>query len=885
MGALPAPKEVGQHTMNDSRRNSSKVLSLLAVALSAATMGALASAENGVVSRPRGVAAANNPSAAVVVPPIFAWDVGSKFTVDPALTEAPNNGSRFGFAVAMSNNYAVIGAPDIRLVDNRFPALNLGTNGAGAAFVFKRTSGTDTWTFVQRLIAPTRVLAQTGCSVAIDSVTNDIVIGAWGYDAVAMFGGAAFVYTKGSDDSWGDAANAAAYGSLSRVPTQVLAPEELQAIDQFGFSVAIDDGTIAAGCPLSGSSNTGAIYVYERNSDGIYEFMQKLEDEAAGANDQTGTKLAMHGDILVAGAQNDDVQGRINAGSALVFTRVEGIWDVAARVTAPTPAVSAQFGSAVAVFDGDDADWLVVGAPTQASGASTAVAGNGAAYVMKSIDDGTTWSVDSALLPRADNINNNFGYSVALSHTEPPQVLVGAPGYDTAIPSIDDPTIYRQIINAGAAFTFVKSGSTWGIRGTGDVSGDLWGPSIPASISLGRSVAVAPTNTAFSIVSAETPTGGLGSAYPFQYRSAEVGTGDDNVSGPAWGVLGADGQPVTSGGTPGTGSGGTGGGIAGGGAPSGGITSGPGAITLPLLPIIKNWGIIKGSAVALSGNNVFIMQTDGKQVGNKPSFRKLGKLPAGARYVGCGDMNGDLSGDVLFVDDQEVLRYWKRDAKKILEVMTIDTLPVGFDAITAADFDNNGKDDVLLRGILDPLQLIIWNIDAGAIASTVEYQLPPGDWSISTGNFRTKTTPDILMRDRESGDLRVLVPGTASDGSVLAPLVASRGISSRLAGFGDIDGNGQPDIFWQGASDDVDLMDQDEAGNYIRKARRRTGLTDGRIVNIKDWNDDGTADFWMRRGERNFIQYGSYAADGFVYGIGSCDLGDAPGKVVDIAER
>ena len=179
--------------MNDSRRNSSNVLPLIAVALSAATMGALASAENGARSQPRGVAADVNAGAFVVVPPIFAWDVGSKFTVDPALTEAPNNGSRFGFAVAMSNNYAVIGAPDIRLVDNRFPALNLGSNGAGAAFVFKRTSGTDNWTFVQRLIAPTRVLAQTGCSVAIDSVTNDIVVGAWGYDAVAMFGGAAFV--------------------------------------------------------------------------------------------------------------------------------------------------------------------------------------------------------------------------------------------------------------------------------------------------------------------------------------------------------------------------------------------------------------------------------------------------------------------------------------------------------------------------------------------------------------------------------------------------------------------------------------------------------------------------------------------------------------------
>jgi hypothetical protein len=342
---------------------------------------------------------------------------------------------------------------------------------------------------------------------------------------------------------------------------------------------------------------------------------------------------------------------------------------------------------------------------------------------------------------------------------------------------------------------------------------------------------------------------------------------------------------VIGGGTPGTGSGGTGGGIAGGGAPSGGITSGPGAITLPLLPIIKNWGIIKGSAVALSGSNVHIMQTDGKQIGKRASFGKLGRLPAGARYVGCGDMNGDMSGDVLFVDDQEVLRYWKRDARKILEVMTIDTLPVGFDAIKSADFDNNGKDDVLLRGILDPSQLIIWNIEAGAIASTVEYQLPPGDWDISIGNFRTKTTPDILMRDRESGDLRVLVPGTDADGYVLAPLIASRNIRNRVAGFGDIDGNGQPDIFWQGANDDVDLMDQDEAGNYIRLKRRRYGLASGSIVSIRDWNDDGTVDFWIRRGDRNFIQYGSYGTDGYVYGIGSCDLGDAPGKVVDIAER
>lgn len=812
---------------------------------------------------------------------IFAWDPGAKFAVSSELTEAPNTGSRFGFAVAMNDTYAVIGAPDVTLIDIRQPLTRF-TNGAGAAFVFKRAAGTDTWTFLVRLIAPARSLSQTGCAVAIDSVTNDIVVGAWASDAAAPFGGAAFVYSKGRGDDWGEPALAAAYGAQTRIPTQVIAPDDLLAIDQFGFSVAIDDGTIAIGCPLSGTSNTGAIYVFEYDAKSEYVFTQKLLDEASGANDQTGTKLALHGDLLIAGAQNDDVQGRINAGSALVFARSKGIWTATSRVYAPTPSVGAYFGSAVAVVDGDDADWLLVGSPTQASGRTTPIAGNGAAFMFRSTDAGDNWTLDGSLLPRSDNINNNFGYSVALSQTEPPQAIVGAPGFDTAVPSFDDPTVLRQVVNAGSSFAYVRTGAAaWAIRGVAPLTGDLWSPAILANSNLGRAVAVAPSRPDFCIASSELPSSLRGSAYSFRYVSAEIGIGDNQVPGPAAGPLDANGNP-SNGETPGTGGGGTGGGTSGGGAPAGGITSGPGAITLPLLPIIKNWGVVKGSAVALNGNSVSILQTDGKHTGHNPSFTRMGKLPAGARYAGCGDMNGDMSGDVLFVDDREVLRYWKRDAKKILEVMTIDTLPVGFDAIKVADFDNNNKDDVLLRGILDPSLLIIWNIEGGAIASTLEYTLPEGDWDVFTGNFRTKTTPDILIRDRESGEVRVLVPGAAGEADY--PIIATRGNRNRIAGFGDIDGNGQPDIFWQGANDDVDLMDQDEAGNYIRIARRRTGLASGHIVNIRDWNDDGTIDFWIRRGERNFIQYGVFT-NGFVYGIGSCDLGNASGKVVDIADR
>jgi hypothetical protein len=754
--------------------------------------------------------------------------------------------------------------------------------------VFKRTAGTGTWTFIERLKMPdsTWELAQAGCSVAIDPVTKDIVVGAWGSNTVASFGGAAFVYKKGSGDTWGDAANATRYGGLTRVPSQVLAPEDLQAIDQFGFSVAIHGGTIAVGCPLSGNSNTGAIYTFDRDADGVYQPKAKLLDDAAGANDQLGTKVAINGDILVAGIQNDDIQGRLNAGSAIVWTRSSGTWTAGEKLTAASPAASVGFGSSVAVLDGGagSTSWLVVGEPLRASGASTPVGGNGTAYVYSSLDNGKTWALDGTLLPRRDNLNNNFGYAVAMSATNPPQIVVGAPGVDTAYPDPVDNTRWVQVVNPGAGFAFSRRGAgTWAIRGTGPVTGDLWGTDVVANSSIGRAVAIAPTATTYSIVSAETPTSSLGSAFPFEYRLALVGSAAGNVSGPALGQLGADGKP-TDGSTPGTGDGGTGGAISGGGSPGTGITSGPGAIVIPLAPIVQPWGTIKGSAVALKGRGVHLLQTDGKFKGVQPQWRYLKDLPVGARYVGTGDLTGDKSGDIVFVDKGEVLRFWKRDAFKVLETDTIDTLPLGYDAIKVGDFDGNGQQDIVLRSILHPREIELWNISGGSIASIVDYELPAGDWLVIPGTFRSKTSNDLLIRDRKTGVLRVVVPDSNASGGATFPFVARQDPSYRIAGFGDVDGNGQVDIFWQGKDVRISQIAQDDKGNYVVSATHRVGFSEATIVNIRDWNDDGTLDFWMKRGKHNYVQYGKFVK-GYMYGGGSRDFGDAPGAVVDISER
>jgi hypothetical protein len=70
----------------------------------------------------------------------------------------------------------------------------------------------------------------------------------------------------------------------------------------------------------------------------------------------------------------------------------------------------------------------------------------------------------------------------------------------------------------------------------------------------------------------------------------------------------------------------------------------------------------------------------------------------------------------------------------------------------------------------------------------------------------------------------------------------------------------------------------------VKLSRQRVGFASGTVVNARDWNDDGQVDLMMRRGNRTYYQY-LKLTNGFLYGAGSRDLGNAPGPVQDIAQR
>ncbi len=199
-----------------------------------------------------------------------------------------------------------------------------------------------------------------------------------------------------------------------------LTASDAAAGDEFGYSVAINGNTAIAGVPLK-SSQRGAAYVFVQNGS-TWQQQQKLTASDGKSGDQFGYSVAINGNTAIVGAPftGSDV------GSAYVFVRSGTTWTQQAKLTASDAASGNKFGYSVTIAS----DMVIVGAPFANS--------IGAAYVF--VRSGTTWT-QQAKLTASDAAT--FGNSVAIY-------------VDTAVIGA-----YRTGNDVGAAYVFVRSGTTW----------------------------------------------------------------------------------------------------------------------------------------------------------------------------------------------------------------------------------------------------------------------------------------------------------------------------------------------------------------------------------------------------------------------------------------
>ena len=246
---------------------------------------------------------------------------------------APNAATvYFGFAVALEGDRALISA----LFDGLSP-----DDDDGVCYVYERQRG-GSWIPVAAFDDEVDgIVARFGWDVALDGeravVSDDTVLEF--VDSVTGFRrGAAYVYERQTDGTWTQVAKL--YPTSGPIPT--IAPHA------FGHRVALDGDRLVVSCPSDSTFAEGAAFVFERQTDGTWVEVAKLEAEVEASNAFFGAAVAIAGDRVVASVDPPGTVG--HPGFAHVFERQpSGAWTRVAKLEKPAPTPNDGFGRSVAV--------------------------------------------------------------------------------------------------------------------------------------------------------------------------------------------------------------------------------------------------------------------------------------------------------------------------------------------------------------------------------------------------------------------------------------------------------------------------------------------------------------------------------------------------------
>ena len=333
---------------------------------------------------------------------------GSTWTEDQKLMASDGAISdNFGHSVSISGDTVMAGA-------DQAP----GGKAVGAAYVFVR-SGT-TWLEEQKLLAEDGAVSDAfGIAVSMDA--NTMLIGAHVDDLPGgANAGSAYLFVRS--------------GTVSTQRQKLVSPDRAGTTAQeiFGYSVSVSGDVAVVGAPFDDvwyGQEVGSAYIFVRSGETWTE-QEKLYAPDGAAGDWFGIAVSIAGDTLVVGANRDDVSGAHDAGSAYVFVRSGTTWIQQQKLVASGGSSSHEFGASVSI----SGDTVVVGANLDSS-----------AYVF--VRSGTTWVQQQRLVPSGGSSSDWFGISVSVSG-------------DTAVVGArqDDPPAG---MNAGSAYVFVRSGTTW----------------------------------------------------------------------------------------------------------------------------------------------------------------------------------------------------------------------------------------------------------------------------------------------------------------------------------------------------------------------------------------------------------------------------------------
>ncbi|MEM6554619.1 MAG: FG-GAP repeat protein [Pseudomonadota bacterium] len=263
---------------------------------------------------------------------VFARDGNTWQQMAKLVAEDGAVGDAFGQAVAISNDYIVVGSPH----DDDFG------NSSGSAYVFRRNG--SSWYQEAKLIASDGAAGDVfGISVSVSG--ERILVGADLHDEIAEDAGAAYMFVR-TEGGWVEQAKLTAADGAKT--------------DLFGVRVALSGETALISArrdddPTMGV-DAGSAYVFVQR-DGMWIEQAKLIAPDGSADDRFARSVALFGDTALIGAMFTDDSGE-NSGSAYLFSRTGDSWTPVTKLLASDGGTDDLFGWSIAIGQ----DYMLVGA-------------------------------------------------------------------------------------------------------------------------------------------------------------------------------------------------------------------------------------------------------------------------------------------------------------------------------------------------------------------------------------------------------------------------------------------------------------------------------------------------------------------------------------------
>lgn len=317
----------------------------------------------------------------------------------------------FGWSVAISGDYAIVGAKDDDPASDLFSK-----NGSATIYHYNGT----TWEAMQKLKdSASERFDFFGHSVSISN--NFAIVGIPGHDTAQ---GSVNVYEL-AGGNW-------------VMAQKIIAPNG-DLLDNFGTSVCISGNRIIVGSntdDIGSNENQGSANIYQYNGN-RWVLMQKLTDLLGAAGDNFGESVSISGNLAIVGAPNDDVGVNADQGSVSIFQYDGSNWVLLQRITDINGDATDNFGNCVSISGTN----VIIGAYLDDVG-SNGFQGSASIYELKS----GSWLLIQKLTDANGAANDNFGTSVSISGN---YALVGTSAGTFGA-------------NPGSATIYLRLGNGWG---------------------------------------------------------------------------------------------------------------------------------------------------------------------------------------------------------------------------------------------------------------------------------------------------------------------------------------------------------------------------------------------------------------------------------------